>query len=127
MTQIVLEPTAVADTPHADESRDDHTHELTPDIAYKRLGIVNVVYFGRRNCGDREWLLIDAGLPGTAGIIKRAAEARFGRNTRPAAIIMTHAHADHAGALEMLAEEWQVPVYAHELELPYLNGTAAYP
>jgi len=40
---------------------------------------------------------------------------------------MTHAHADHAGALEKLAEEWDVPIYAHPLELPYLNGSAAYP
>jgi glyoxylase-like metal-dependent hydrolase (beta-lactamase superfamily II) len=40
---------------------------------------------------------------------------------------MTHAHADHAGALEALAREWRVPIYAHNLELPYLNGTAAYP
>ncbi len=40
---------------------------------------------------------------------------------------MTHGHFDHAGTLEELAEMWDVPVYAHELELPYLNGTAAYP
>jgi glyoxylase-like metal-dependent hydrolase (beta-lactamase superfamily II) len=26
-----------------------------------------------------------------------------------------------------LAESWDVPVYAHPLELPYLNGTASYP
>ena len=26
-----------------------------------------------------------------------------------------------------LAEQWDVPIYAHELEAPYLNGTASYP
>jgi glyoxylase-like metal-dependent hydrolase (beta-lactamase superfamily II) len=40
---------------------------------------------------------------------------------------MTHAHADHAGSLEDLAEEWEAPIYAHPLEAPYLDGTAAYP
>src|SRR4051812_33346814 len=113
MEQIVLHESSVADLPHADE--DDHTHEVTPDLAYKRLVIVNVVYFGASHAGDGKWVLIDAGLPGTAGTIKRAAVARFGGSGRPAAIIMTHAHADHAGALEALAAEWQAPIYAHEL------------
>jgi glyoxylase-like metal-dependent hydrolase (beta-lactamase superfamily II) len=40
---------------------------------------------------------------------------------------MTHGHFDHVGALERLAEEWDVPVYAHRLERPYLDGSAAYP
>jgi glyoxylase-like metal-dependent hydrolase (beta-lactamase superfamily II) len=40
-----------------------------------------------------------------------------------AAIIMTHGHFDHVGVLEDLAETWQAPVYAHELERPYLDGT----
>jgi glyoxylase-like metal-dependent hydrolase (beta-lactamase superfamily II) len=96
------------------------------DLANQRLGIVNVVYFGERRAGGH-WVLIDAGLPATANAIRRAASARFGEGSRPVCIIMTHAHADHAGALETLANEWQVPVFAHDLELPYLNGTAAYP
>jgi glyoxylase-like metal-dependent hydrolase (beta-lactamase superfamily II) len=40
---------------------------------------------------------------------------------------MTHAHFDHAGSLEALAERWDVPIYAHPLEFPYLNGQASYP
>jgi glyoxylase-like metal-dependent hydrolase (beta-lactamase superfamily II) len=31
------------------------------------------------------------------------------------------------GALEDLAEKWDVPVYAHEMELPYLDGRSSYP
>ena len=111
----------------AGQAEDDGTEEVRPDLACKRLGIVNVLFFGLPNAGDRDWVLIDAGLPGTAGIIKRAAARRFGDGARPAAIIQTHGHFDHVGALEELADEWDAPVYAHPLEHPYLNGSAAYP
>jgi glyoxylase-like metal-dependent hydrolase (beta-lactamase superfamily II) len=40
---------------------------------------------------------------------------------------LTHGHFDHVGPLETLAEEWDVPVYAHALEHCYLNGTESYP
>ncbi len=40
---------------------------------------------------------------------------------------MTHGHFDHVGTLEKLAEKWEPPNFAHELEVPYLNGTASYP
>ena len=29
--------------------------------------------------------------------------------------------------LKELSEQWDAPIYAHELERPYLDGTAAYP
>jgi len=45
-----------------------------------RLGIVNVVFFGRAGAGDREWVLIDAGVMGTIGLITGAAEELFGPN-----------------------------------------------
>jgi glyoxylase-like metal-dependent hydrolase (beta-lactamase superfamily II) len=125
--QLSLASELRADDPERDEARDDGTHEIAPDVAYQRLGIVNVVFVGPQNAGDRGWVLVDAGLPGTAGLIRSAAEARFGNGARPAAIAMTHGHFDHVGALESLAEEWDAPVYAHPLEIPYLNGTAAYP
>lgn len=110
-----------------DAGSDDRTHQICPDLAYRRLGIVNVIFFGRPGAGDREWVLVDAGVMGTAGLIASAADHRFGPNARPAAIIMTHGHFDHVGALEELANRWEVPVYAHELEHPYLDGSASYP
>ena len=108
-------------------AEDDGTVEILPDLAYKRLAIVNVVFFGLPDAGDRGWTLIDAGIPGAAGAIKKAAAKRFGEKARPAAIIQTHGHFDHVGALETLAAEWDTPVYAHPLEMPYLSGLAAYP
>ncbi len=125
--QIPLDPAARADDPERDAVRDDHTHEIAPDLAYQRLAIVNVVFYGLPHAGDRNWTLVDAGLMHTAGQIARAARERFGEDSRPAAIIMTHGHFDHVGALEELAQRWDAPVYAHELELPYLNGSLAYP
>lgn len=74
------------------------------------------------------WALVDMGLaPFSAGKIIRAAEKRFGYGVRPAAIILTHGHFDHVGAAYQLVRYWNVPVYAHELELPFLTGRSAYP
>jgi hypothetical protein len=38
-----------------------------PAVADRRLGIVNVVFCGPRQAGDRASVLINAGLPGTKG------------------------------------------------------------
>lgn len=106
---------------------DDGTHEIAPDLAYRRLVMVNVVFYGTLGAGDREWVLIDAGVIGTKALITGAAEARFGAGARPFAIVLTHGHFDHVGVLEDLADEWDVPVYAQEIEHPYLTGKASYP
>ena len=127
MQQIPLSSSARADNPDQDSEKHDETHEIEPDLAYQRCAIVNVVFYGVAGAGDREWVLIDAGIPGMAGHIASAAEKRFGNGSRPAAIVMTHGHFDHVGALIELAKLWDTPVYAHEMELPYLNGTASYP
>jgi len=121
--QIPLTSDAVADLPHPD----DGTREIAPDLAYKRLAIVNVVFFGARQCGDRQWVLVDAGVSGLTGLIESAAEERFGAGARPAAIILTHGHFDHTGSLEKLADKWDAPIFAHDLERPYLDGSASYP
>lgn len=123
--QIALQADNRADDPKQDSARGDGTHEAAPDLSYLRLAIVNVAFYGV--AGEQKWVLIDAGLTGTAGLIAEAAEKRFGPDARPAAIIQTHGHFDHVGALEELVARWNIPVYAHELECPYLNGRAAYP
>ncbi|MGI4884622.1 MAG: MBL fold metallo-hydrolase [Janthinobacterium lividum] len=73
------------------------------------------------------WVLIDAGLPGSADKIQRHAQEVFGA-TPPVAIVLTHGHFDHVSALPGLLAAWpDVPVYAHPLELPYLTGRSSYP
>ncbi len=120
--QLPLTREAVVHAAHGERAR-----EVAPELAYRRLGIVNVAFLGPRGAGDRGWVLVDAGLPGTAGLIERAAAERFGPGARPAAIVMTHGHFDHVGALETLAQRWDAPIHAHPAEHPHLDGTKAYP
>ena len=115
----------VAASARADGIEHDGVHEIASDVAYKRLFMVNVCFFGTP--GQRDWVLVDAGIPGTAPLIAESAEKLFGKNAPPVAIVMTHGHFDHVGALQTLAEKWNVPIYAHEVEMPYLSGEASYP
>lgn len=125
--QIPLDNARIAEDVHDDEIRDDGTNEVAPDLAYKRCAIANIAFWGVANASDRQWVLIDAGVMGTTALIAKAAAERFGPDSRPLAIVMTHGHFDHVGALQQLAERWDTPVYAHALEMPYLDGSASYP
>ncbi|AHG91934.1 beta-lactamase domain protein [Gemmatirosa kalamazoonensis] len=98
---------------------------VVPDVAYLRTAIVNVAFVGAPESG--RWVLVDAGISGYADHIADAAARRFGDGSRPEAIVLTHGHFDHVGSLRALVERWDVPVYAHQLELPYLTGRSAYP
>src|SRR5689334_3195575 len=89
--------------------------EVLPDLACLRIAIVNAYLFGHPRAGDRGWVLIDAALPGSADRIAKEAEWRFGSGARPSAIVLTHGHFDHVGAVRELAERWDAMVYAHEL------------
>src|SRR5580658_9476843 len=98
--------------------------EMTPGVARLRTLIANIYLVGSPG---EPWVVVDTGNPGNLARIRDAAELRFGRDTRPEAILLTHGHRDHAGSALALAEYWNVPIYAHRLERPFLSGKSAYP
>jgi glyoxylase-like metal-dependent hydrolase (beta-lactamase superfamily II) len=99
---------------------------VTNDVHYLTTQIVNVCFYGLPG-SQNDWVLIDAGMPRSTDAILEAAEKLFGENNPPKAIILTHGHFDHVGALLELVERWDVNVFAHELEMPYLSGVKNYP
>jgi glyoxylase-like metal-dependent hydrolase (beta-lactamase superfamily II) len=96
--------------------------DVAPGVSGLRLLFVNI-FAVQRATG---WTLIDAGLTGSAGIIRKWAQEHMGGDP-PEAIVLTHAHFDHVGALEALLDEWHAPVYVHREEWPYVTGARAYP
>ena len=93
------------------------------DIHRLETGIVNVYLVGTAE----QWFLVDSGMTGCAPLIKNVAASLFGAASRPTAIVLTHGHFDHAGNADSLALDWDVPILAHPLELPYLTGQSDYP
>lgn len=101
--------------------------QVAQNVWGMKVTFVNVYMIANRRGAGKGWVLVDAGLRGTAKRIIAMAESIFGPGTKPAAIVLTHGHFDHVGALEELLKYWNVPVYAHPMELPYLTGKSSYP
>jgi len=97
--------------------------EIASAVALVPMTMANAYVIG----DAKNWVLVDSGTPGDVDKIRQAAEDRFGPGTKPRGIVLTHGHLDHAGSALQLANYWNVNVYAHKLELPYLTGKSAYP
>jgi glyoxylase-like metal-dependent hydrolase (beta-lactamase superfamily II) len=98
---------------------------VAPGVWGRKETFVNLYFIQDHISG--EWAMVDAGLRWSAPNIKKIVNDLFGEGNIPSAIILTHGHFDHIGALGTLLKEWDIPVYAHSLELPYLTGQSAYP
>lgn len=100
---------------------------VAPGIAGLHILFVNV--FGLTSsagAGARAgWVMVDTGIPMSASRIRNWVRVHYGMP--PRAIVQTHGHFDHTGALKELADEWDVPIYAHPDEMPYLTGKSQYP
>lgn len=99
--------------------------EVLPDLYMFTVQIVNLFFIGYPK--TNKFVLVDAGTPNKSEEIIKAVAERFGPTGRPEAIILTHGHFDHVGSVIELVQKWNVPVYAHKLELPYLTGEKSYP
>ena len=106
------------------ESPSAVAREIAPDVYClgPRGRTQTDVYFVR---SESSWVLIDAGWAKDGPSIKKAAESVFGADTRPASILLTHFHPDHAGSALQLARLWDCPVYVHPDELPLARGDFA--
>ncbi len=79
------------------------------------LRIVNAhLLIGASGC-----VLIDAGLPGSAAKFEKALSKQGMSFKDVQAIVVTHAHVDHAGAAAELRELTRAPIIAHEDDLRY--------
>lgn len=99
------------------------SEQVAPDILLLQFTIVNSCIVGDAG----EWVLVDTGLENSDEYILKTVDEYLGKGSRPRAIILTHGHFDHVGSVIRLAEQWDVPVYAHEYELPYITGKKDYP
>ena len=99
--------------------------EVLPDLFCYTIQIVNICFVGNPHTDN--FVLVDAGMPKCANEIISVTEKRFGTNSRPKAIILTHGHFDHVGGIIELIKYWDVPVYAHQMEIPFLTGKQSYP
>jgi glyoxylase-like metal-dependent hydrolase (beta-lactamase superfamily II) len=105
--------------------RDDEVtslDDIAPDVRGLRIVFVNVFGITHADCS---WTLIDAGIPLSEHRIRHWAEEVY--RAPPSAILLTHGHFDHVSEAKALADLWDIPIYAHPLEFPYLNGEREYP
>ena len=109
---------------------DKHTNldifTVAPHVFGMKDSFVNIYMIASKKAPE-EWVLVDAGLKWSCRKIKKMAAMIFGKDSKPQCIILTHGHFDHVGSAQTLAEEWDVPVFAHFLERPYLSGRSSYP
>src|SRR4051812_23289013 len=82
--------------------------QIVPGV--QRLGSSRVNFYLVEEEG--RYTVVDAGLPGYFGQVPAA----VGELSDVAAVVLTHAHADHIGIAERLRSEAQARVHVHEAD-----------
>lgn len=103
----------------------DNIYAIAPGVWRMKDVFVNVFVIESQE--QPGWVLVDTGLKSSHNKIKKLVAEAIEPGAAPQAIIMTHGHFDHRGSLQHLADEWNVPIYCHHMEIPYLTGKASYP
>ena len=98
--------------------------EIASDIRMLELQTANAFFVGNPQSKSGEWVLVDTGPENSGDFIGKEAEKRFGKGSRPKAIILTHGHSNHAGSAKRLSGLWNVPVYLHPMEMPLIGCPA---
>ena len=74
-----------------------------------------------------ECVLVDSGFSYWKQRIESALSELAKRRLSLSAIVLTHGHPDHSGTARFFADRYNVPIYVHEAELPFVSGQCAYP
>src|SRR5690625_5230857 len=99
--------------------------EVLPDVFCYTIQIANIVLIGNPNFN--EFVLIDAGMPGSSDKIFYIIEERFYEDSKQQAIILTKGHFDHVVSIIKLVKRYNIQINAHPLEILYLKGEKSYP
>jgi glyoxylase-like metal-dependent hydrolase (beta-lactamase superfamily II) len=95
--------------------RQDDVVQVAGGVYWVRGGLVNWYLLAE----GRDLTLVDAGYPGDADDVE-ASIALIGRRPEDVrAVLVTHAHADHVGAVAPLSAAYGTPVYLDAAEVPH--------
>ncbi len=97
--------------------------EIKDDILVMNFTVVTACIVGSQN----QFVLVDTGIENSGDYILKTIHRRFDKNAIPKAIVLTHAHFDHVGSVKKFIDMWNIPVYVHPQELPYVTGQKDYP
>lgn len=73
-------------------------------------------------CDGSDLTLIDGGWVGDIQAVERSIRSLGARPEDLRAVLLTHAHADHTGALNHLHDNYGIPLYLDAVEIPNATG-----
>lgn len=100
--------------------------QVTEEIVLLNLAVVNAFLIGDPLSDGKEFILVDTGLENSYSFIIESVDKYYGKDMKPKGIVITHGHYEHIGSAIKLSEYWDVPIYIHKMELPYIIGEKEY-
>ncbi|SDN06097.1 Glyoxylase, beta-lactamase superfamily II [Fictibacillus solisalsi] len=97
----------------------EHVYKLTSETVVGIRVKINTWYVVE----GEDVYIIDTGMEDYAGAQLNAAKSLGS----PKSILLTHGHLDHINGAKYLRNHLNIPIYAHEIEIPFINGEKPYP